>query len=109
MDKRVDNIVANSETIEKATGLYVFSWIRESYARDYCLHYLSEPKQNSETGLYIWPYEPSVSCEKQAQVYKDKSEAFVSSVLAELSSSGYVLFDWEIFNLTFYAILIIFI
>ena len=98
MDKRVDNIVRNSETIEKATGMYLFSWIRESYARDYCLYYSSEPKRNSETNLYIWPYEPSDSSEKQVQACKDKSEAFVSSVLAELPSSGYVfIFNWEIF------------
>ena len=55
MDKRIDSVVQNSETIDKASGLYVFSWIRESYARDYFQRYSSNPKRNPETGLYTWP------------------------------------------------------
>ena len=35
MNKQIDEIVENSETIDKATGLYVFSWILVSSARDY--------------------------------------------------------------------------
>ena len=102
MDKRIDNIVENSETIDKATGLYVFSWIRESSAREYFSKYSSNSKRSPETGLYIWPYEPSEPS-KQALDLKTKSsdtssilrmknmsDAFEGSLLAELGNSGHV-------------------
>ena len=101
MNKQIDEIVDNSETIVKATGLYVFSWIRETSARDYLQRNSCYPKRNPETGLFIWPYKPSEPNAKPAQELtgtthleskttsrKDKSAAFENSVLAELSDSG---------------------
>ena len=103
MDERIDNIVKNSETIDKTTGLYVFSWIRKSTARDYFTRNSCDPKRNPKTGLFIWPYEPSEANTGQAQDLKQNSsntslltcsknmlDAFEESVLAELSNSGYV-------------------
>ena len=101
MNKQIDEIVDNSETIDKATGLYVFSWIRETSARDYLQRNYCYSKRNPETGLFIWTYEPSEPNAKPAQELKetshleskmtsrkDKSVAFDTSILAELSSSG---------------------
>ena len=103
MDKRIDSVVENSETIDQATGLYVFSWIRESSARDYFQRYSSNPKRNPETGLYTWPYEPSEANAELAPNLKNPSsstsamidrkslaDAFEGSLLAELSHSGCV-------------------
>ena len=103
MDKRIDSVVENSETIDKATGLYVFSWIRESSARDYFQRYSSNPKRNPETGLYTWPYEPSEANAELDPNLKNNSsstssmierkslaDAFEGSLLAELSHSGCV-------------------
>ena len=59
MDKRIDNVVEKTEPIDKASALYVFSRIRESSARKYFIKSTSNPKRNPESGLYIWPYEPS--------------------------------------------------
>ena len=104
MNKQIDEIVENSETIDKATGLYVFSWIRESSARDYFQRNSCYPKRNPETGLFIWPYGPSEPSLKSAlelnQTFhvetkttnrKDMSAAFENSVLAELSNSGFAI------------------
>ena len=103
MDERIDNIVKNSKTIDKATWLYVFSWIRKSSALEYFKRNSCDPKLNPETGLFFWPYEPSDSNTGQAQDLKQNSsdtssltcsnnvlDAFEGSVLTELSSSGYV-------------------
>ena len=103
MDKRIDSVVENSETIDKATGLYVFSWIRESSACDYFQRYSSNVKRNSETGLYTWPYEPSETNAELAPNMKNHSsgtslmierkslaDAFEVSLLAELSHSACV-------------------
>ena len=103
MDKRIDSIVENSETIDKATGLYVFSNIRESSARDYLQRYSCNPKRNSETGLYYWPYEHSEATEELALNLinhstsassiierKNLADAFEGYLLAELSHSGFV-------------------
>ena len=103
MDKRIDSVVENSETIDKATGLYVFSWIRESSVRDYFQRYSSNPKRKHETGRYTWPYEPSEANAELAPNLKNHSsstsamidskslaDAFEGSLLAELSNSGCV-------------------
>ena len=101
MDKRIDSVAENSETIDKATGLYVCSWIRKSSARDYFQRYSSNPKRNPETGLYMWPYEPTEANAELAQNMKNLSfstssmierksliDAFEGSLLAEPSHSG---------------------
>ena len=103
MDERIDNIVKNFETIDKATELYVFSWIRKSTTRDYFKQNSCYPKRNPKTGLFIWLYEPSETNTGQAQDLKQNSsntslvtgsknmlDAVEESVLAELSNSGYV-------------------
>ena len=103
MVKRMDSIVENSETIDKATGLYVFSYIRESSARDYFQRFSCNPKCNPETGLYIWPYKPSEASADLTPNLKNHSsgatsmierknlaDAFEGSLLAELSHSGCV-------------------
>ena len=114
MNKQIDSIVENSETIDKATGLYVFSYIRESSARDYLQRYSCNPKRNPETGLYIWPYEPSEASAEQALNLKNHSsgasaiierknmaDAFEGSLLAELSHSGCVSLHLKIMLLYF--------
>ena len=114
MDKRIDSIVENSETIDKATGLYVFSWIRESSARDYIQRYSCNPKRNPETGLYTWPYEPSEANAELVSNLKNHSfgtssiierkslaDAFERSLLAELSHSGCVHLYFRIMLLCF--------
>ena len=103
MDKQIDSIVENSETVDKATLLYVFSYIRESSAPGYLQRYSCNPKLNPETGLYIWPYEPSEASAEQAPTWKNYSsgasaiierknmaDTFEGSLLAELSHSGCV-------------------
>ena len=103
MDERIDNIVKNFETIDKATELYVFSWIRKSTTRDYFKQNSCYPKRNPKTGLFIWLYEPSEANTEQDEDLKQKSsdsslltcsknmlDAFEGSVLAELSNSEYV-------------------
>ena len=98
MDKRINSGVENSETIDKATGL--FSWIRELSTRDYVQRYSNNPKRNPETGLYTWPYEPSEANAELAPNLKNHSsstrsmierkslaDAFEGYLLAELSHS----------------------
>ena len=114
MDKQIDSIVENSETVDKATLLYVFSYIRESSAPGYLQRYSCNPKLNPETGLYIWPYEHSDASSEQAPNLinhsssesaiikrKNMADAFEGSLLAQLSHSGCIPLYLKIMSLFF--------